>query len=181
MNIVLIGYRCSGKTTVGKLLARDLEREFLDTDRLIEEKIGLSIHSYVSQNGWRDFRRVEREVVEEIASKDNVVIATGGGAVIDQENVRNLRKNGWVVWLDTNTPVIRDRMKKGQKSGEWRPSLSGADPLKESAEILNERMPVYERASDYRVDTNGQNPEEVAQAIMSALPHWHKGDLAGGY
>jgi len=72
-------------------------------------------------------------------------------------------------------------MKKGQKSGEWRPTLSGADPLKECAEILNERMPVYERASDYRVDTNGQNPQEVAQAIMSALPHWHKGDLAGGY
>lgn len=181
MNIVLIGYRCSGKTTVGKLLARDLEREFLDTDRLVEAKTGHPIHVYVSQNGWQDFRLVEREVIKEVTSKDNVVIATGGGAVIDQENVRNLRKNGWVVWLDTKTPVIRDRMKKGQKSGEWRPTLSGADPLKESAEILNERMPVYERASDYRVDTNGQNPEEVAQAIMSALPHWHKGDLAGGY
>ena len=169
MNIVLIGYRCCGKTTVGRLLARDLEGEFLDTDRLIEEKIGISIHSHVSQNGWRDFRRVEREVVEEIASKDNVVIATGGGTVIDQENVSTLRKNGWVVWLDTGVPVIRERMKNAQKSGEWRPSLSGADPLDEIDQILQERKPLYEHASDYTVDTNGQSPQEVVQVIMRAL------------
>ena len=181
MNIVLIGYRCSGKTTVGKLLARDLERKFLDTDRLIEGKTGVPIHSYVSQNGWRDFRRVEREVVEEIASRDAIVIATGGGVVIDQENVRNLRENGWVVWLDTGAPVIRERMRNAQKSGEWRPALSGVDPFKEIDRILHERMPVYERASDYRVDTNGQNPEEVEQVIIRALPQWHKSNIAGGY
>ena len=70
MNIVLIGYRCSGKTTVGRLLARNLKRNFLDTDRLIEEKTGLPVHSYVSQNGWRDFRAVEKEIVEAIASRD---------------------------------------------------------------------------------------------------------------
>ena len=181
MNIVLIGYRCSGKTTVGKLLARDLEKKFLDTDRLIEEKIGLSIHSYVSQNRWRDFRAVEREVVEAIASRDALVIATGGGVVIDQENVRNLRKNGWVVWLDTGVPVIRERMKNAQDSGELRPTLSGADSLKEIYRILHERMQVYERASDYRVDTNVQNPEEVEQVIIRALPQWHKSNIAGGY
>ncbi len=169
MNIVLIGYRCSGKTTVGKLLARDLEKKFLDTDRLIEEKMGLSIHSHVSQNGWRVFRRVEREVVETIASRDALVIATGGGVVIDQENVRNLRKNGWVVWLYTGVPVTRERMKNAQNSGELRPTLSGADPLDEIDQILQERKPLYEHASDYMVDTNGQSPQEVAQVIMRAL------------
>ncbi|MBC8176041.1 MAG: shikimate kinase [Deltaproteobacteria bacterium] len=181
MNIVLIGYRCSGKTTVGKLLGRELKREFLDTDRLIEEKTGLSIHSYVSRNGWRDFRRVEREVVEEVASKDNVVIATGGGVVIDQENVRNLRKNGWVAWLDTGASVIRERMKKEQRWGNFRPALTGLDPFKEIDTILHERMPAYESASDYRVDTDGQNPEEMAQAIMRALSQRYKNSDEGGF
>ena len=180
MNIVLIGYRCSGKTTVGKLLAWDLKREFLDTDRFIEGKTGFPIHSYVSQMGWRDFRTVEKEVVSHVASRDDLVIATGGGVVIDRENVRNLKKNGWVVWLDTGVQVIRERMKKAQKSGEFRPTLSGADPLKEIERILRERMPVYELTSDYRVNTNRKNPEEVEQAIMRALSQRYKSSDAGG-
>lgn len=180
MNIVLIGYRCSGKTTVGKLLARDLKREFLDTDRLIERKTGLPIHSYVSQKGWSDFRAVEREVVSDVASRDDLVIATGGGVVIDRENVRNLKKNGWVVWLDTEVPVIRERMKKTQKSDEFRPALSGTDPLKEIEMILHERAPFYEDAGDHTVDTNGQNPVEVGQAIMRALPQRYKSSDAEG-
>ncbi|MBW1798837.1 MAG: shikimate kinase [Deltaproteobacteria bacterium] len=179
MNIVLIGYRCSGKTTVGRLLARNLKRNFLDTDRLIEEKTGLPIHSYVSQNGWRDFRAVEKEIVEAIASRDASVIATGGGVVIDQENVRNLRKNGWVVWLDTDAPDIKDRMKGEGKAGRLRPSLSGVDPLDEIDQILNERTPFYEHARDYTVDTNGQAPEEVAQEIMMAFSRKHKNHREG--
>jgi len=94
MNIVLIGYRCSGKTTVGKLLARELKRELLDTDRLIEGKTGLPINLYVSQKGWGDFRAMEKEVVSDVASRDDLVIATGGGVVIDLENVKNLRGTG---------------------------------------------------------------------------------------
>lgn len=169
MNIVLVGYRCCGKTTVGRLLARDLAKDFLDTDPLIEKKTGLPIHSYVTQNGWSDFRRVEREVVEEIAARDNVVIATGGGAVIDQENVSNLRKNGWVVWLHTDTTVIRDRMKNEENRGELRPSLSAADPVEEVDRVLKERTRFYECASDYMLDTSWQDPEEVARAIVTAL------------
>lgn len=174
MNIVLIGYRCCGKTTVGRLLARDSKRKFLDTDRLIEEKTGLSIQSYVSQNRWRDFRRVERDVVEKIAAKENVVIATGGGVIIDQENVKNLKKNGWMVWLDTGAPDIEDRMKKEEKAGRLRPSLSGVDPLDEIDRVLQERRPFYKHSSDYTVDTNGQPPEKVAQEIMMAFSLKHK-------
>ncbi len=179
MNIVLVGYRCSGKTTVGKILAHDLGRQFVDTDRLMEEKAGLSVHSYVSQHGWRDFRRIEREVVEEIASKDNVVIATGGGVVIDQENVKALKKIGWVVWLHTDATVIRDRMRKEGKAGKLRPSLSGADTLDEIDQILQERRPFYEHASDYTVDTNGQSPQKAAQVIMRALSRRDKNHQGG--
>jgi len=175
MNIVLIGYRCSGKTRVGRLLAGDLKRTFLDTDRLMEEKAGIPIHSYVSRYGWMDFRRVEREVTEEIASKDNSVIATGGGVVMDPENVMNLRRNGWVVWLAAGATVIRERMTQAQQEGRLRPPLSGSDPLEEIDSILRERTPVYERASDYRVWTDGWTPETIKQAIVMALPHVHTG------
>lgn len=180
MNIVLIGYRCSGKTTVGKLLARELKRELLDTDRLIEGKTGLPINLYVSQKGWGDFRALEKEVISHVASRDDLVIATGGGVVIDPENVKNLKWNGWVVWLKAGVPVIRERMKKAHKSGELRPTLSGVDPLKEIDRILHERMPVYESTSDYRVDTDRKNPEEVGQAIMKAFSHRYKSHLGGG-
>jgi len=171
MNIVLIGYRCSGKTLVGRLLARDLKRNFLDTDSLIEEKGEIPIHSYVSRYGWGDFRRLEREVIEAVASENNSVIATGGGVVIDPENVMRLRRNGWVVWLAAGGAVIRERMTQAQEQGDLRPPLSGSDPLEEIESILRERMPLYERASDWTVSTDAQTPEEVEQAIITALPY----------
>ena len=180
MNIVLIGYRCCGKTTVGKLLAPNLGMDFLDTDQLIEVKTGRSIHHYVCQRGWRDFRRLEREVIEEISSKDNVVIATGGGAAIDQRNVDNLRKNGWVVWLNADTTVIRDRMRKEAKADKLRPSISWVDPLDEIDQILQERKPFYEHASDFTVDTNGQPHQKVVQLIMQAFARKDKGHPGGG-
>jgi len=180
MNIVLIGYRCSGKTTVGKLLARELKRELLDTDQLIEGKTGLPINLYVSQKGWGDFRAVEKEVVSDVASRDDLVIATGGGVVIDPENVRNLKRNGWVVWLKAGVPVIRERMKKAENAGKFRPTLSGVDPLKEIDRILHERMPVYESTSDYKVDTDRKNPEEVEHVIMKAFSNRYKSHLGGG-
>jgi shikimate kinase len=114
-----------------------------------------------------------------VASRDNLVIATGGGVVTDPENVRNLKRNGWVVWLDTGVPTIRERMKKAQNSGEFRPTLSGADPLKEIERILHERKPIYALTSDYRVDTDRKNPEEVGQSIMGALPHMDKRHSGG--
>ena len=171
MNIVLIGYRCSGKTRVARLLAGDLKRNFLDTDLLIEAKTGIPIPSYVSQYGWRDLRHVEREVVEAVALEDNSVIATGGGVVTDPENVINLRRNGWVVWLSAGAAVIRERMTQAQQQGYLRPPLSGSDPLEEVDSILRERRPAYKRASDWTVSTDAQTPEEVEQAIIRALPY----------
>jgi shikimate kinase len=92
VNIVLIGYRCSGKTAVGKILAKELGRDFLDMDALIEENARCSIETIISQNGWNHFRGIERGLTEEVSSKDNLVIATGGGIVMDEENVKNLKK-----------------------------------------------------------------------------------------
>lgn len=170
MNIVLVGYRCSGKTAVGKILARKLGRDFLDTDGLIEREIRDSIQGFVSKKGWDHFREMEKTVIKKIAKKDNLVIATGGGIVMDKDNISNLKRNGWIVWLKANPGIIKDRMRKEQGSGKIRPSLTGSDPIEEIEQVLNLRTPLYEKASDLTVDTSTYAPREVADLIMKDLP-----------
>ncbi len=170
MNIILIGYRCSGKTVVGKTLARELGRAFLDTDTLIEENAGRSIEAMISTKGWAYFRETEKRVAGEVSKKDNLVIATGGGIVMDEENVKNLKQNGWVVWLKGNPEVLKERMAKEQGSGRRRPSLTGADPLEEIKEVLSVRKPFYERAGDLVVDTSSLSIRDAAALIIKNLP-----------
>jgi len=169
MNIVLIGYRCSGKTAVGKTLARELGRDFLDSDTLIEREAGSSIQGFVSKKGWDLFREMEKTVIKKIAKKDNLIIATGGGIVMDKENVSNLKRNGWIVWLKANPDVIEDRMRKEQGSGKLRPSLTGSDPIEEIEHVLSLRTPLYEKAADLTVDTSTYTPREVTDLIMKGL------------
>ncbi|UCB50205.1 MAG: shikimate kinase [Deltaproteobacteria bacterium] len=170
MNIVLIGYRCSGKTVVGKTLARELGRAFLDTDSLIEEIEGCSIETMISTKGWDRFRETEKRLVEEISRRNNLVIATGGGIVMDEENVKNLKQNGWVVCLKGRAEVLKERMAKEQESGRIRPSLTGADPLEEIKEVLRVRKPFYERAGDLVVDTSSLSIGDTAALIIKNLP-----------
>ena len=99
MNIVLIGYRCTGKSSIGELLSRRLKWGFVDTDELIEREAGLNIEDIVAKKGWDEFRRIEKEVVKKVSCFDSFVIATGGGVVLDPENVSRLQKNGWIIWL----------------------------------------------------------------------------------
>ena len=170
MNIVLIGYRCSGKTAVGKTLAIELGREFLDTDAVIEENAGRSIETMISTKGWDRFRETENRLVEEVSRRNNLVIATGGGIVMDEENVKNLKQNGWVVWLKGKPEVLRERMAKEQGTGRYRPSLTGADPMEEIKEVLSVRKPFYERAGDLVVDTSSLSIGEAAALIIKNLP-----------
>ncbi len=169
MNIVLTGYRCSGKTTVGKILAGNLERRLLDTDRMIEKKVGNSIARFVASNGWETFRNLEREVVAEISLQDNQVISTGGGVIALPENVRNLRRNGWIAWLRTTPETILRRMQEQEGSDHARPSLTGRGALNEIEEVLTERREGYAEAADYGVNTDGRSPMEVAEAILRKL------------
>jgi shikimate kinase len=151
MNIVLIGYRCSGKTVVGKILASELGKAFLDTDALIEERSGRSIETMISTKGWDPFRETEKRLVEEVSRKNNLVIATGGGIVMEEENVKNLKQNGWVVWLKGKPEVLKERMAKEQ-------------------EVLNAREPFYERAGDLVVDTSNLSIRDAADLIIENLP-----------
>lgn len=170
MNIVLIGYRCSGKTVVGNILARELGRPFVDTDEAIEEDTGASITSMIAERGWAHFRDVEKAYVQNLSGKDNLVIATGGGVILDRENIRCLKQKGWVVWLHGRPEVLKKRMARDMESGKMRPSLSGADPLREVDRVLEERSGLYKQARDYVVDTDHDPPEVVAETIIRALP-----------
>jgi shikimate kinase len=170
LNIVLIGYRCSGKTVVGKILAHELGRNFLDMDTTIEERTGRSIETIISQEGWDPFRLMEKGLIEEVSREDNMIIATGGGVVTDEDNVKNLRRNGWVVWLNSDPEVLKERMNGDQRSGKIRPPLAGSDSLEEIDRVLQERIGLYDQASHLVVDTTDRSPREVAGAIIAALP-----------
>ena len=170
MNIVLIGYRCSGKSQVGKILADYLGLELMDTDQVLEGRVGSAIPHYVAENGWEAFRMLEKMIIRSISNFDQRVIATGGGVVLDWENVRNLRQTGWVVWLRTSIKSIRERMGQDERSGKVRPGLTGENPLDEIEEILSQRTALYERACHYVVNTDQQSPDAVAQDIIQSLP-----------
>jgi shikimate kinase len=170
MNIVLIGYRCSGKTAVGKALAGKLGKDFIDTDILIEENSGCTIETIISKKGWGHFREIEKILIAEVSEKNNQVIATGGGAIMDTENVKLLKRNGWIVWLNGRPEVLAKRMTIDQRRGKARPSLTGADPLEEITEVLAIRAPFYERASNFSVDTSTVTLKETANLIINNLP-----------
>jgi shikimate kinase len=170
MNLILIGYRCSGKTSVGELLAGKLGRGFVDLDRLIEEEAGRSIQELVAAEGWDGFREREGRLIAAACRRDGLVIATGGGAVTRTENVENLKRGGFVVWLKGESNVLRSRMAGEERSGRIRPTLSGTDPLTEIEEVLAARDPLYQGAADLVVDTTARSLDEVAEKILMNLP-----------
>jgi shikimate kinase len=169
MNIILIGYRCTGKTSVAKALAERLGKSFVDTDDYIEKKASRPISDMVAREGWDFFRDKEKEAIREISLCPDCVIAAGGGAILNAENVANLRKNGAVILLETKSETILERMRLDEKTEQQRPSLTGQDPLEEIAEVLEIRRPYYQQAMDFSVDTTSKSIQEVADEIIQKL------------
>lgn len=165
-NIVLVGYRCSGKTSVGKHLAQEMERKFVDTDAWIEEEARCSIEALICRHGWRSFRSIEKELIQELSRGTELVLATGGGVVTDEENVRILKRTGHIIWLTATAEVLKQRMLKDRREGKFRPSLTGSDPLEEITSVLSARIPYYEQASDLVVDTTFLDPSQAASLIL---------------
>jgi shikimate dehydrogenase len=165
MNIVLIGMRGSGKTTVGKILARKLGRELVEMDELITRKAGLTIPEMVASYGWAKFRDIEKEITDEVAERDNIVNASGGGVVTREKNVMKLKKTGVLVWLTASVDTLVNRV--GEDS--QRPPLVGRTQREDMEITLAERLPLYQKAADLVVDTESQTPPEVAEAIVKSL------------
>ncbi|MFA5182241.1 MAG: shikimate kinase [Syntrophales bacterium] len=166
MNIVLMGYRGCGKTTVGRIVAEKLRRPFFDTDAMIQERSGKTIREIVTDGGWEVFRSLERSAVDELAGREGCIIALGGGAVLDKENVKMLKENGIFVWLTADGATIAWRLKNDRVSNDQRPSLSGMDTGVEIEIVLREREPVYRAVADRIIDTTGRSAAEVAAEII---------------
>ena len=169
MNLVLIGYRCTGKTTVGRILAETLAWPLVDTDTLVQHRAGRSIQAIVAAGGWPEFRRLEREVVAEVAAGDRQVVSAGGGVILDDANTQALRDGGRVVLLTCSPDTIWDRLKADPKTLAERPDLTDAGGLAEVRNLLEERRPRYDGACHYRIPTDRFGPDEAAGRILAWL------------
>jgi len=163
MNIVLIGYRGTGKTVVGEIVASRLGMKCVGMDAIIVEKAGMSIPEMVKKYGWPAFRDLESEVARELAMVDNVVIDTGGGIIERPENIVALRGNAIIIWLRASVDVIVSRIQGDSE----RPSLTGRRTFTEEvAEVLERRTPKYQSAAQYQIDTDQLTAEQVADRVI---------------
>ncbi len=165
----MIGYRCTGKTTIGKLLADRLNIAFLDTDQMIEQQTGSSISQIVKTHGWEKFRHIEKTVLFTTQHLTNTVIATGGGMIIDPENRKFIETNGISIWLDADIKTILHRLEMDHHTPESRPSLTSHNLLKETSDVLNFRKPLYEKTAQIKIDTGFYSPREIVNIIDRRL------------
>ena len=170
-NIILIGYRCTGKTSVGKRLSERLDLPFLDTDDLITREAGMSVGEIVREGGWPLFRLKEKEVIGWLSSMEGSIIAPGGGAFEDPENREALRDNGLFVWLTADVKTIMERMLADRKSGDQRPPLSAGDLEAETALIIKRREPVYRQLAALTIDTSKKGIDEIADEICDFIKY----------
>ncbi|MFQ5329262.1 MAG: 3-dehydroquinate synthase [Thermodesulfobacteriota bacterium] len=163
-NIILTGFMGSGKSSVGRALAREMGVDLVDTDEVIVSRAGIPIHEIFDRHGEERFREIESEVIEEAASRDNVVIATGGGALLSDVNLSNLRESGVIVYLAASVEEIKKRV----GSGRGRPVLSGGSEKKSIAKLLEQRKPFYEKA-DVVVETTGRSIKNIVMEIRERI------------
>ena len=163
MNIVLIGYRGTGKSEVGALLARRLGMACIGMDAAIVKRAGMSVPEIVAKFGWPHFRDLESAEARELAGRDNLVIDTGGGVIERPENVEVLRQNARVIWLKASVATIVARIQGGTE----RPALTaGKSFTDEVAEVLERRTPLYRSAAHDEIDTDPLTPEQVTDRII---------------
>lgn len=167
-SIYLIGYRGTGKSTVARQLAEQLEAQAVDSDELIAQRAGCSIAEIFAQQGEPAFRDLEQQVVAELAAGEPQVVALGGGAVLREAN-RQAIAGAPVVWLQASPAVLAQRLAADSISASQRPSLTRAGLLGEIEQVLTERTPVYRQCATFEVDTEGRSPAEVAEVIYRQL------------
>jgi shikimate kinase len=169
MNIVLTGYRCTGKTTIGRILAEKLGWPLVDTDALVQERAGKSIDEIVAAGGWDAFRDAEAAVVRDVSSGSGQVVSAGGGAILREENRQALKAGGKVVLLRADAETIWARMQSDARTAAQRPDLTDKGGLDEIRGLLAERQPLYEKTADFAIPSDRYEPDEVACRILTWL------------
>lgn len=170
-NIFIIGYRCTGKTSVAGYLAKKIGWDFIDADELLMKHSGETVADIVSRGGWPLFRKLEKEILKAICLNRKQVVSTGGGVVTDDENIDLMKQHGVVVWLRATPETILERMNRDVRSAHLRPSLTDHDLKVEVEKTLKERTPLYRTAMTVDVDTEGKTLSEVSSEVMSLLIH----------
>lgn len=172
-NIYLIGPMGSGKTAVGRTLARDLRLEFVDSDAEIERRTGVDIPYIFEKEGEAGFRAREREVIAELTKRENLVVATGGGAVLAEETRALLAATGFVVYLDTS---IDEQIRRTSRTRQ-RPLLIDDDPRAVLTTLREIREPLYREIADICIETTGKRVKSVAASVCAAVREYRTATL----
>lgn len=169
-NIFLIGLMGAGKTTVGRMLSRRLGLDFVDSDQEIETRTGVSIPTIFEIEGEEGFRKREIQIIADLTALDGHVLATGGGAILHAENRHNLRKNGFVVYLNMLPQVLWERTRHDKN----RPLLKVENPLRKLQELFVARHPLYQEVADFVVNEEQGNARSVTQLLAQEVSErWH--------
>lgn len=164
-NIFLIGPMGAGKTTIGRQLAKSLGKQFKDSDHEIVERTGVSIPTIFDIEGEEGFRRRERDIIDTLTQEPDLVLATGGGAILLEENRHCLRSRGIVIYLQAPIKQLLKRTAKDRN----RPLLQTEDPRKRLEELLEIREPLYQQTADMVINTNGRSVPGVVKTIILQL------------
>lgn len=170
MVITLIGYRGSGKSSVAAPLAAALGWSWADADDAIEKKAGCSIREIFATDGEPRFRDLEAEVLSELLSRDRLIIAAGGGAIMRDETRRKMKSTGPVVWLKASVETLDARINGDATTAERRPNLTNQGGRQEIEDVLMEREPLYRDAATVTVETDGCTLEEIVACVLKAIP-----------
>ena len=169
-SIVLIGMMGAGKSSVGRCLHERTTLELFDTDEIVTSKFRMPISGIFLKHGENKFREAETEALQALATSEPVVIVTGGGIVLREENLGLLKRLGAVVWLEADEKTL---FKRASQAGN-RPLLQCKNPRKVFTKMLRARMPLYAKVADIRVDTSVLTDEEVAVAILSKFRTYYR-------
>ena len=164
-NVFLIGPMGAGKTTVGSLLAKAMGREFFDSDAVLQERTGVTVSEIFEREGEQGFRRREREVIAELVQRKNIVLATGGGAVLDADNRRLLASRGTVIHLHASVEAQLCYLRADRS----RPLLQRGDPQEILKRLSREREPLYRELRDYQVNMDGLTVRTACENIVDWL------------
>ena len=164
-NIYLVGLMGSGKTTLGKILSKKIDKQFYDSDQVIEEKLGVDVPIIFEYEGEAGFREREKDILKELVGIQNIVLATGGGIILSKSNRDLLAQNGIVIYLKSNQKDLILRM----KNDKTRPLLQNGNIEEIIKTLCKEREPLYEEIADFEIMTKNKKIHEIVNEIMSVI------------